>query len=153
MKPGKPTRLSEKLNADVDAIRQEHADLMGSQLESFRADMINIARSAQNTIETDTRQFVEQNRNWLQDLTRQTKDCVTTSPWLILWIALAGIAMMMVASMFWAAIMTRSEIEQMGLSRIVRDNHTWLIMDPYRTELQTCTLANAPVMCLKIKER
>ena len=153
MKTGKPTRLSEKLNADLDAIRQEHADLMGSQLESFRTDMISIAQSAQTTIETDTQRFVEQNRNWLRDLTIQAKDCVTISPWMILWIAVAGVVMMMLASLFWTAFMTRSELAEMGLIRITRDNYTWLIMDPDRTELQTCTLANAPVMCLKISER
>ncbi|MBW3241437.1 hypothetical protein KUV57_01850 [Epibacterium sp. DP7N7-1] len=153
MKTGKPTRLSEKLNADIDAIRQEHADLMASHLESFRTDMISIAQSAQTTIETGTQRLVEQNRNWLKELTSQAKDCVTISPWMILWIAVAGITMMMLASLFWTAFMTRSEIEEMGLTRITRDAHTWLIMDPDRTELQICTLARAPVMCVKIRKR
>jgi hypothetical protein len=153
MKTGKPMRLSEKLNADMDAIREEHADLMASQLESFRTDMTSIAQSAQTIIESDTQLFVERNRNWFKELTLQAEDCVTMSPWMILWIIVSGIAMLMLASLFWTAFMTRSEIAEMGLTRITRDNHTWLIMDPDRTELQTCMLAKAPVMCLKIRER
>lgn len=34
MKTGKPPRLSEKLNADLDTLRQEHSALMNSQLET-----------------------------------------------------------------------------------------------------------------------
>ncbi len=39
MKTGKPTRLSEKLNAELDTIRQDYAASMASQLESFRTDL------------------------------------------------------------------------------------------------------------------
>jgi len=72
MKTGKPTRLSEKLNAELDTIRQDYAASMASQLESFRTDLNSIAANAQRTIETDTRTFLRQNKSWL-----------TISPWLI----------------------------------------------------------------------
>ena len=45
MKTGKPTRLSEKLNAELDTIRQDYAASMASQLESFRTDLSSIAPS------------------------------------------------------------------------------------------------------------
>jgi len=58
MKTGKPTRLSEKLNAELDTIRQDYAASMASQLESFRTDLQHIVTIAQRTIETDIRTFL-----------------------------------------------------------------------------------------------
>ena len=46
MKTGKPTRLSEKLNAELDEIRQEHVASISSQLKSFRIDLKNIMGAA-----------------------------------------------------------------------------------------------------------
>ena len=48
MKTGKPTRLSEKLNAELDTIRQDYAASMASQLESFRTDLNSIATSTRS---------------------------------------------------------------------------------------------------------
>lgn len=84
MKTGKPTRLSEKLNAELDTIRQDYAASMASQLENFRTDLNSIATSAHRTIETDTRTFLGQNKSWL-----------TISPWLITGTFLVGIVSMM----------------------------------------------------------
>ena len=53
MKTGKQTRLGEKLNAELDTIRQDYAASMASQLESFRIDLNDIATNAQRTIEID----------------------------------------------------------------------------------------------------
>lgn len=53
MKTGKPTRLSEKLNADLDMIRQDHAASMASRLESFRSNLTAIANDARRTIKSD----------------------------------------------------------------------------------------------------
>lgn len=54
MKTGKQTRLGEKLNAELDTIRQDYAASMASQLESFRIDLNDIATNAQRTIEIDS---------------------------------------------------------------------------------------------------
>ena len=57
MKTGKPPRLSEKLNAELDTIRAEHVASISSQLKSFRIDLKNIVGAAQHTIVSDTRRF------------------------------------------------------------------------------------------------
>ena len=99
MKTGKPTRLSEKLNAELDTIRQDYAASMASQLESFRTDLNAIATIAHRTIETDTRTFLQQNKSWL-----------TISPWLITGTFLAGIVSMMAASLLWTLMLDNSEM-------------------------------------------
>ena len=142
MKTGKPTRLSEKLNAELDTIRQDYAASMASQLESFRTDLRKIATIAHRTIESDTRTFLRQNKSWL-----------TISPWLITGTFLAGIVLMMAASWFWTSLLMRSELTELGLTRIDQGEQTWLTLDPARTELKTCTLAGTPVICIKIEER
>jgi len=59
MMTGKPkTRLSERLNADLEQIRAEHTALMQLSLETFRHDLQTTAQDAQNTIETDIRSFL-----------------------------------------------------------------------------------------------
>ena len=141
MKTGKPTRLSEKLNAELDTIRQDYAASMASQLESFRTDLSSIAINAQRTIETDTRSFLRQNKSWL-----------TISPWLITGTFLAGIVSMMAASLLWTLMLVSSELTDLGLTRIDREDGTWLVLDPTKTRLRTCTLGGRSVTCIKIEE-
>lgn len=141
MKTGKPTRLSEKLNAELDTIRQDHAASMASQLESFRTDLSKIATFAHRTIESDTRTFLRQNKSWL-----------TISPWLITGTFLVGIVSMMAASLLWTLILASSEMTELGLTRIDREDATWLILDPTTTVVRTCTLGGRLVTCIKIEE-
>ena len=141
MKTGKPTRLSEKLNAELDTIRQDYAASMASQLESFRTDLNSIAINAQRTIETDTRIFLQRNKSWL-----------TISPWLITGTFLVGIVSIMAASLLWTLMLTGSELTDLGLTRIDREDGTWLVLDPTQTRLRTCTLDGRSVTCIKIEE-
>jgi hypothetical protein len=141
MKTGKPTRLSEKLNAELDTIRQDYAASMASQLKSFRTDLNGIATNAQRTIEIDARTFLQQNKSWL-----------TISPWLITGTFLAGIVSMMAASLLWTLLLTSSEMTDLGLTRIDREDGTWLVLDPTKTRLRTCTLGGRSVTCIKIEE-
>lgn len=61
MTTGRPTpRLSERLNADLETLRQENAALTASQLQNFRTDLTAIAAHARTTIEADTVTFL----NW-----------------------------------------------------------------------------------------
>ena len=153
MKTGKPTRLSEKLNAELDTIRQEYAASMASQLESFRRDLTGIATDARRTIENDTRRFLNENRSLFETRTEQIRRWLTISPYVISGLIVTGIASMMAASWFWTVLLTRSEMAELGLMRIDQEEQTWLTLDPDRTELQTCTLAGTPVICIKIEER
>jgi len=141
MNTGKPTRLSEKLNAELDTIRKDYAASMASQLESFRTDLNSIATSAQRTIEIDTRTFLRQNKSWL-----------TISPWLITGTFLVGIVSMMAASLLWTLILASSEMTDLGLTRIDREDGIWLVLDPTKTRLRTCTLGGRSVTCIKIEE-
>jgi len=141
MKTGKPTRLSEKLNAELDTIRQDYAASMASQLENFRTDLNSIATIAHRTIEIDTRNFLRQNKSWL-----------TISPWLITGTLLVGIASMMAASLLWTLMLASSEMTELGLTRIDREDGTWLVLDPTKTRLRTCTLGGRSVTCIKIEE-
>ena len=141
MKTGKPTRLSEKQNPELDTIRQDYAASMASQLESFRTDLNSIATNAQRTIEIDTRTFLRQNKSWL-----------TISPWLITGTFLVGIVSMMAASLLWTLILASSELTDLGLTRIDREDGTWLVLDPTKTRLRSCTLGGRSVTCIKIEE-
>jgi hypothetical protein len=141
MKTGKPTRLSEKLNAELDTIRQDYAASMASQLESFRTDLNSIATNVQRTIEIDTRSFLRQNKSWL-----------TISPWLITGTFLVGIVSMMAASLLWTLMLASSEMTDLGLTRIDTEDGTWLVLDPTKTRLRTCTLGGRSVTCVKIEE-
>ncbi|MEZ5716541.1 MAG: hypothetical protein R3D85_16195 [Paracoccaceae bacterium] len=97
MKTGKPTRLSEKLNAELDTIRQDYAASMASQLESFRTDLTGIASDPRRTIENDTRRFLNENRSLFETRTEQIRRWLTISPWVISGL-IVTIASMMAAS-------------------------------------------------------
>ena len=152
MKTGKPTRLSEKLNAELDTIRQDYAASMASQLESFRTDLTAIASDARRTIENDTRRFLNENRSLFETRTEQIRRWLTISPWVIVGMVSAWIATVLLASWFWTGLIMRSEMSRLGLTRIEQAGQTWVTLDPNRTELKTCTLAQTPIICIKIKE-
>ena len=63
-----------------------------------------------------------------------------------------GIASMMAASWLWTVQLMRSELTELGLTRINREDGTWLVLDPTKTRLRTCTLGGRSVTCIKIEE-
>ena len=152
MTTGKPNRLAEKLNADLETIRSDHAALMASQLESFRSDFSSIATSALHTIETDIKFFLNDSRSELERRSETIRRWLTISPWVIVGMVSAWIATVLMASWFWTGLITRSELTQMGMMRIEQAGQTWVTLDPDRTELKTCTMAQAPIICIEIKE-
>lgn len=152
MKTGKPTRLSEKLNAELDTIRAEHVASISSQLKTFRIDLKNIVGAAQHIIASDTRRFQTETETLFETRLRSIRLWLTISPWLIAGMVLTGIALMMAASFFWTLHLTRSELTELGLTRIERSEGTWLILDPSKTRLRTCTMGGQSVTCIRIEE-
>ena len=152
MTTGKPNRLAEKLNADLETIRSDHAALMASQLESFRSDFSSIATSALHTIETDIRFFLSDSKSVLERRSETIRRWLTISPWVIVGVVSAWIATVLIASWFWTGLITRSEMTRLGLTRIEQAGQTWVTLDPDRTELKTCTLAQRPIICIELKE-
>ncbi|WP_254682163.1 hypothetical protein [Phaeobacter inhibens] len=49
-------------------------------------------------------------------------------------------------------LITRPEMTALGLTRIEQAGKTWVTLDPDRTELKTCTMAQTPIICIEIKE-
>ena len=152
MKTGKPTRLSEKLNAELDEIRAEHVASISSLLKSFRIDLKNIVGAAQHTIASDMRRFQTETASLFETRLRSIRLWLTISPWLIAAMVLTGIASMMAASFFWTVHLTHSELTEMGLTRIERPDGTWLILNPSKTRLRTCTMGGRHVTCIRIEE-
>ena len=152
MTTGKPNRLAEKLNADLETIRRDHAALMESQFESFRSDFSSIATSALHTIETDIRFFLSDSKSELERRSETIRHWLTISPWVIVGMISAWIATVLLASWFWMGLITRSELKELGLMRIEQAGQTWVTLDPDRTELKTCTMAQTPIICIEIKE-
>ena len=153
MKTGKPPRLSEKLNAELETMRADHAASMQSQLESFRNDFSDIATSALHTIKTDIRYFLSDSRSELQSRSATIRRWLTVSPWVIVGLITAWIASTMAMSWLWMTLLTSPPLSDLGVTRIDREDRSWLILDPTHTELKTCTLAETPVICIEIEER
>ena len=153
MKTGKPTRLSEKLNAELDTIRQDYAASMASQLESFRTDLTAIANDARRTIESDTRRFLNENRSLFETRTEQIRRWLTISPWVISGLMVMGIGSMIVVSWLWTVLLARSELAELGLIRIEQAGQTWLMLNPDSVALSRCTLAGTTTYCIKIMEK
>lgn len=152
MKIGKPTRLGEKLNAELDMIRQDHAASMASQLESFRSDLTTIADDARRITETDTRRFLTETQNLYEDRIEQIRRWLAISPWVIVALSLTVPALMMAGSWYWANQMGRSALTEMGLTRIERPEGNWIILDPDKTRLHSCKMGNQTVNCIRMVE-
>jgi hypothetical protein len=112
----------------------------------------NIVGAAQHTIASDTRRFQNETASIFETRLRSIRLWLTISPWLIAAMVLTGIASMMAASFFWTVHLTRSELTELGLTRIERPEGKWLILDPSKTRLRTCTMGERHVTCIRIEE-
>lgn len=155
MTTGKPTpRLSERLNADMEALRQENAALMASQLQSFRTDLTAIATHARDTIEADTRMFLHATSGTMQSFQHQTSRWMTLAPVILLATATAAITALLVLSWLWSVMLSKSELMRLGLQRIDQGGMTYLLTDPTRASIQKCAISDQrSVMCIQIKEK
>jgi len=155
MTTGKPTaRLSERLNADLEALRHENAALMASQLESFRSDLTAIATHARDTIEADTRMFLRATASTMQTFQHRITRWMTWSPIILLSTAAASITTLLVLSWFWSAMLSKSELTRLGLHRIDQGGMTYLLTDPTRASIQTCAISDQrSVLCIQISEK
>lgn len=155
MTTGKPTpRLSERLNADLEALRHENAALMASQLQSFRSDLTAIATHARDTIEADTRMFLHATSGTMQSFQHRITRWITLAPAILLATATAAITALLVLSWFWSAMLSKSELTRLGLQRIDQGGTTYLLTDPARSSIQTCAISDQrSVLCIQIKEK
>ena len=142
-----------RLSMKLAQMQSEQEDLMASHMSAFVQTSQTMLNDAQNTMKNDTAHFLFHNRNLFEERIEQIRTWLTFSPWIIAGMVGAGIALMMVASWFWVGIMTRSELNELGLMRINQAGQTWVILDPNLTELETCTMVDRPVICIAIKER
>ena len=121
MTTGKPTpRLSERLNADLEALRHENAALMASQLQSFRSDLTAIATHARDTIEADTRMFLQATSGTMQSFQDRITGWLTLAPVILLSTAAAAITALLVLSWIWSAMLSKSELRALACSGSTR---------------------------------
>lgn len=153
MKTGKPMpRLSEKLNADLDTIRRDHADLMASQLQNFRGDLTTIATNVRHTIEADTLSAVNEMNSIWQRHTRKFRRLLDLSPGLMTGIAAMMIASLLALSWAWTRVINTHELMSLGLNPVTLNQRTVVLLDPDRTQLRTCIVLNQTLNCIEIRE-
>lgn len=152
MKTGKQTpRLSAKLQADMEKLRSEHADLMASQLTSFRSDLKIIADDALRTIQSDLdEQLLKLRQKWMAENQRRSD---YRSPFrnLSIW---AVIVLAVVTTLSFAMLIQsyRTSWQALGIERIKQGNATFLILTDGNTTLRRCTWGGEERHCIRIEE-
>lgn len=153
MKTGpQPDTQKSRLSMKLTQMQTEQEDLMASHMTAFVQTSQTMLHDAQTTMQNDTAHFLFHNRNLFEERIELIKNWMTFSPWIITGIIATGIALMMVASWLWTIQLTRSELTELGLTRIDREDATWLVLDPTKTRLRTCTMGGRSVTCIKIEE-
>lgn len=150
MKTGKPgpMRLSEKLNAELDTIREEAVASMRSQLTRFRQDLQSIATDARDTIESDTRSFLLWNEQVLNNRRQEILCRMRRAPW-----AMAGIATLILAiciglSWLWSRAMITDRLGFLGPSMQI-EGESYLLLPPETAELRQCTVMGQAMPCVR----
>jgi hypothetical protein len=152
MKTGQPKqRLSEKLNADLEQMRNENAALMEAQLQSFRNDLKTIAESGLAIIKTDTETYLLRVRKHLM---RRSANTEKTASMPLVWMALIAFCLGMSATITVFAMKSWFEpkMHTLGITAMERPDATYLMATGDRTTLQLCTLAGQQVDCLRIEK-
>lgn len=154
MKTGKPgpIRLSEKLNAELDTIREEAVASMRSQLTRFRQDLQSIATDARDTIESDTRSFLLWREQMLSNRRSETIWQLRSAPWLAM--GLSALAFTILVSLSWlrdGQISQRLEEHQNTLfgQMIEIDGESYLLLSPDKVELRQCTVMGQTIPCAR----
>ncbi len=155
MTTGKPTRLSEKLNADLDKIRKEHAALMDSQLQSFRSDIQACVTLARNTIEADTRTFLDWSGTTWQSHIDKIKFLIQISPWAVITACMVLIAATLGLTFLWSwklsTIAASTQLERLGIQAVLHEGATYLILPPETSSMRTCSVASRLVSCIRVE--
>ena len=153
MKTGpQPDTQKSRLSMKLAQMQAEQEDLMASHMTAFVQTSQTMLNDAQTTMKNDTAHFLFHNRNLFEERIEQIRTWLRFSPWIIAGMVATGIGLMMVASWFWTLQLTRSELTELGMTRIDREGGTWLVLDPTKTRLRTCTLGDRSVTCIKIEE-
>ena len=156
MKPGKPTRLADKLNTDLNSLRQEHVDLINTQLTNFKRDLSSTVSDAQHTIASDIHTFQMRIRSAALQNTISAEQMYRVSPKTVTICVLTMILALMLATVFWQWAMTTMQVNSrlmaLGLELIEADGATWIIPNDTRTRVHSCTMAGQPVTCIRVKE-
>ena len=147
-----PDTHKSRLSMKLMQMQTEQEDLMASHMSAFVQTSQNMLNDARNTMKNDTAHFLFHNRNLFEERIELIKNWLRFSPWIITGIIATGIALIMVASWLWTVQLTRSELTELGLTRIDREDGTWLVLDPTKTRLRTCTMGGRSVTCIKIEE-
>ena len=142
--------IAAEYEADADANRATRLD--GISHDNLRADLADHVERRAEYNEERSAHFLFHNRNLFEERIELIKNWMTFSPWIITGIIVTGIALMMVASWLWTVQLTRSELTELGLTRIDWEDATWLVLDPTTTRVRTCTLGGRSVTCIKIEE-
>lgn len=155
MTTGKRNRLAEKLNADLEAIRKEHADLMASQLQSFRSDIQDSVRLARDTIETDTSTFLDWSGRAWQDHINTIRRLMRISPWMASFACLLMVFATLALTLFWSwqlsEMTSRAQLETLGLQTVQHEGSTYLILPLETASIRSCTMAGQTVSCIKVE--
>ena len=153
MKTGpQPDTQKSRLSMKLAQMQTEQEDLMASHMTAFVQSSQTMLNDARDTMQNDTAHFLFHNRNLFEERIEQIRNWLTYSPWIITGMVATGIGLMMVASWLWTIQLTRSELTELGLTRIDREDGTWLVLDPTKTRLRTCTLSDRSVTCIQIEE-
>ncbi|WP_187431745.1 hypothetical protein ROLI_025610 [Roseobacter fucihabitans] len=153
MKTGpQPDTQKSRLSMKLAQMQTEQEDLMASHMSAFVKTSQTMLNDAQTTMKNDTAHFLFHNRNLFEERIELIKNWMTFSPWIITGIIVTGIVLMMVASWLWTVQLTRSELTELGLTRIDREDGTWVVLDRTKTRLRTCTMGGRSVTCIKIEE-
>lgn len=151
MKAGKQApRLSEKLNADLEAIRADHRDLINSQLQSFGNDLSDAANNALNTISAAT---VQLDVNLKQAVSRQK--LMTRHLHERAWATvLKGCLMATVLVLLTVTVTTwverRVSLSQLGIRTVSQPQATYLLLSGPQMQLTRCRVGAEVINCIRI---
>ena len=134
--PQKP-RLSEKLNADLEAIRAEHRDLINSQLESFRNDLTSAANDALITIDSATEQ-----------LKMRKKPGGTWMLMSAVGLSAAALILLTVMAMTW--LDAKMDLTRLGIDTVAEPQATYLLLTSPEMRLTTCRVGAQTINCIRI---
>jgi hypothetical protein len=144
------SRLSEKLNADLEEVRADHRDSITSQLKSFRKDLDTALSDALTTIDCAT---VQLNTTMDRAISRQqeTMSYMREKAWVTTLKGSALAAILILLTLIVTSFLeTRTSFKRLGIKAVEEQQATYLLLTGPNTRVRSCRVGGELINCIRI---
>jgi len=151
MKTGPQTDTTKsRLITKLETMQAEQADLIASQMVKFAQHSTDMLNDAVSTIDNDMARFMTETHQIVTQRLLWMRRTFRFGPWTVLLTILIAMTALMAMSVAWNWQVNQMQMTAYGLNKVELNDQIYLILDPQKVRLATCTTASRSLTCLEV---